>query len=280
MPRWPRREGKTAFVLAGGGVLGALQVGHLEALLGAGIVPDVLVGCSVGALNATAIASDPTPEGATRLRQIWTELRTEDIFPGSWLQRVWHFVRKGDHLYPNTGIRKLIARIPIERFEELRIPLSVVAANLRTGAEHWFDSGPIAPALLASTALPGIFPPVCVDGELLVDGGVVNNVPITRAVALGARKIYVLPCGSIRSGERPIRRPLDVLLTAVVHSRAARVELDMSRYATKAEIHVLPLFEAGLRRFDDPQRSGALIDRARALTEEYLGAPRAVVAAR
>lgn len=276
--RRQRRE-KTAFVLAGGGVLGAIQVGHLEALADGGIHPDLLVGCSVGALNASSVAADPSG-GVQTLREVWSTLRAEDIFPGSLIQKVWHFVRKGDHLYPNSGIRALIERVRADRFEDMQIPLSVVAANLRTGAEQWFDSGPTAPALLASTALPGIFPPVQVNGELLVDGGVVNNVPISRAVELGATRIYVLRCGSIRSGEQPIRRPLDVLLQAVVHSRAARVEIDMTRYAAQAEIHVLPVFDPGVRRFDDPSHSVEIMDRARELASAYLEAPRAARLAR
>ncbi|MCA1830016.1 MAG: patatin-like phospholipase family protein [Actinobacteria bacterium] len=204
----PRRE-RTAFVLGGGGVLGALQVGQ-------------------------------------------------------------HFVRKGDHLYSNSGIRGLISRVPATRFEDLALPMSVVAANLRTGAEMWFDDGALEPALLASTALPGIFPPVQIDGELLVDGGVVNNVPISRAVELGATKIYVLRCGSIRSGEHPIRRPLDVLMAAVAHSRGVRVDIDMTRYSHAAEIHVLPMFEPGVLRFDDPSHSADLIEHSRELAAGYL----------
>jgi NTE family protein len=267
-------------VLGGGGILGAVQVGQLKALLDAGIHPDVVVGASVGALNASAIAYEPSSDGVALLADVWTSLRSDDIFPGSWMQRAWHFVRRGDHLYSNAGIRGLIARVPATRFEQLQVPLSVVAANLRTGAEHWFDSGAIEPALLASTALPGIFPPVQVDGELLVDGGVVNNVPISRAVSLGATRIYVLRCGSIRTPERPIRRPLDVLMTAVAHSRGVRVELDVTRYATMAEIHMLPAYDPGIRRFDDPSRSTEMIERARELAGVYLEHPRAILASR
>lgn len=266
-----RNRGKTAFVFAGGGVLGAIQVGHLEALFDAGIFPDLLVGASVGGLNAAAVAADPTPAGVERLKEIWSGLRSEDIFPGSSLRRAWHYVR-ADHLYPNTGVRALIERLGVKNFEELNVPLSVVAANLRTGAERWFDTGPIAPALLASTALPGIFPPVPIDGEPYVDGGVVNNVPISRAVELGATRIYILSCGAIRSGDRPMRRPLDVLMTAVVHSRSVRFEQDLTRYAANAEIHSLPTFDAGVKRFSDPTRSAALIEQARMRAAEYLAA--------
>lgn len=250
---------KTAFVLSGGGVLGAVQVGQLQALLEAGIVPDVLVGASVGALNAAAIASDPTLSGVARLRDVWIGLRGEDLFPGSRMQRAWHFVRKGDHLYSNDGIKALTQLIPASSFEHMARPLSVVAANLRTGKEHWFESGPITPALLASTALPSIFPPVLVDGEYYVDGGVVNNVPISRAVAHGARRIFVLTCGTSQQSPREIRRPLDVLVQAFAHSRQARVEIDVERYAERATIEVVPVPVYGEIRFNDTTHTPRLM---------------------
>lgn len=270
LPRRKRDRERVAFVLSGGGVLGSVQVGQLEALLEADIVPDFLVGASVGGLNAAAIASDPTLDGVAHLRAVWSDLRTEDLFPGTRVQRAWHFVRKGDHLYPNTGIRRLVDMIPARRFEQMAKPLSVVAANLRSGREHWFDSGPVAPAIIASTALPGIFPPVLVDGELFVDGGVVNNVPISRAVELGATRIYVLTCGSANPQMRPIRRPLDVLMQAVAHSRAARVQVDVSRFQQHAEIEMLPMFETGAIRFNDLSHTDSLIEKAREATRAYL----------
>jgi NTE family protein len=264
-----RKRGRTAFVLGGGGVLGAIQVGQLEALLRAGIVPDMLVGSSVGALNAATIAADPTVETAERLRDVWVGLRPEDIFPGTAMQRVLHFVRKGDHLYPNDGLRRLIDLVPARSFEQMRAPLAVVAANLRTGKERCFTTGPIAPAILASSALPGVFPPVAVDGELYVDGGVVNNVPISRAVEMGATKIYVLTTGT-RDLDGPIRRPYEVLLRAFAYSRAARIDLDLERYARDAKIDVLPTFDTGPIRFNDTSHSLRLYRQALELTTAHL----------
>lgn len=264
------RKERVAFVLSGGGVLGAIQVGQIEALFEAGIFPDMLCAASVGAINAAGIAAEPTPEGVARMKDVWSSLRSEDIFPGTRMQRAWHFVAKGDHLYPNTGIRKLADRCPVHTIEGMSIPLSIVAANLRTGKEHWFSSGALAPAILASTALPGIFPPVLVDGEMYVDGGVVNNVPVSRAVDLGATKIYVLTCGAARPAARPIRRPLDVLMQAVTQSRAAQVQLDVQRYGSQAEIVVLPVPDTGPVRFTDPTRSAHLIKIAFDATREYL----------
>lgn len=267
--RWRRPQ--VAFVLSGGGVLGAAQVGQVRALIEAGIVPDLLVGSSVGALNAAAIAADPTTAGVDMLAEVWLSLRGEDLFPGSRMQRALHFVRKGDHLYSNEGIKALVRKLPVRTFEEMQRPLSIVAANLRTGAEHLFEQGHIALPLLATTALPGIFPPVIVEGELYVDGGVVNNVPVSVAVEAGARRVYVLTCGTVNTAAPEIRRPIDVLLQAFAHSRAARVEIDLRRYSTVTDLRLVPPPAARPTRFNDMRHTARLMDEAYELTRTYLG---------
>lgn len=266
-----RRRGPIAFVLPGGGVMGIIQVGQLEALVGAGIVPDLIVGTSVGAINGAALASNPTVEGIAELRDVWLSLSADDIFPGSRASRLWRILTHGDHLHPNDGIRALIERIPARTFETLQIPMSVCAANLRTGAEHWFTSGPLAPAILASTAIPGVFPPVHVNGETFVDGGVVNNVPVSRAVELGASTIYVLPCGTAHATARTIRNPLDVLLTSFAHSRATRAELDRERCAGRATIIDMPVIDTSGIAYND-------VSHTRRLYREAFDATKALLA--
>ncbi|MFY9588279.1 MAG: patatin-like phospholipase family protein, partial [Actinomycetota bacterium] len=118
-----RRRPDVAFVLSGGGVLGAAQVGQLQALIGAGIIPDVVIATSVGALNAAAVATEPDDAGMQRLAEVWRALKTEDIFPGSRFARAWNVVSRGDHIHANTGIRKLVEQIPVDAFEETEIPL-------------------------------------------------------------------------------------------------------------------------------------------------------------
>jgi NTE family protein len=269
-----RRRPDVAFVLSGGGVLGAAQVGQLQALIARGIRPDVVVGTSVGALNAASIAIDPTQEGLERLADVWRSLRAEDIFPGSRFARAWNIVSRGDHIHPNTGLRKLVDQLPVRTFEEAAVPLWVSATNLRTGEEQWFSSGPLMRAILASTALPGIFPPVAIDGELYIDGGVVNNVPISRAVELGARRVYVLTCGVATGEQRPIRRPLDVLVQAFAHSRRARVRHDIVRFSDAAEIIMMPTFDPGNIGYNDPSHSSRLITRARDMSADFLAVSR------
>jgi len=266
-----RKRPHVAFVLSGGGVLGAVQVGQLRALIEAGVVPDVLIGTSVGALNAAAIAADPTPAGVDLLADVWLSLHGDDLFPGTRVQRALHFVRKGDHLYSNEGIRALVRKLPVRSFEEMQKPLSIVAANLRTGAEHVFESGPIAPPLIATTALPGIFPPVLIDGELYVDGGIVNNVPISVAVEPGSRRIYGLTCGARKPTTLEIRRPLDVLLQAFAHSRAARVDLDLRRFADAADLRFVPPPSPRPIRFNDTSHTQQLMSEGYELTRAFLG---------
>jgi len=273
-----RRRPEVAFVLSGGGVLGAAQVGQLQGLIASGIRPGALVATSVGSLNAAAVAAEPNDAGTERLAEVWRALKTEDIFPGSRFARAWNVVSRGDHIHPNTGIRALVEALPIRAFEECEIPLHVSATNLRTGDEHWFSSGPLMRAILASTALPGIFPPVAIDGELYIDGGVVNNVPISRAVALGARRIYVLTCGTATGAQRPIRRPLDVLVQAFAHSRRARAQHDVDHYAEEVEVIMMPTFDPGYIGYNDPSQSARLIDRARELSMQFLARPAAAEA--
>jgi NTE family protein len=172
----------------------------------------------------------------------------------------------------------LVENLHAATFEETEIPVWISATNLRTGEEHWFSSGSLMRAILASTALPGIFPPVAIDGELYIDGGVVNNVPISQAISLGAKRIYVLTCGTATGGQRPIRRPLDVLVQAFAHSRRARVPQDLIQYADRAEIVMMPTFDPGYISYNDPSQSARLIERARSISAEFLAAPRSVEA--
>ena len=230
----------TAFVLSGGGNQGVGQVGMLRALLERGYRPDVVIGTSVGALNGSRIATSPTLESVADLERIWLDLRGEDVFPGNALRRAWNLLRRDDHLIPNDGLRDLIARaVPVATFEELEVPLRVVATDLRTGDEHVFLRGPLHEALLGSAALPGIFPPVTYNGYQLVDGAVVNLIPISHALAGPVDRVFVLDV-SDPMGDRPIRSPLDVAIRAFAISRDQRFELELQWVPDDIEVVVLP----------------------------------------
>jgi NTE family protein len=224
--RKKRSGAANAFVLAGGGSRGAVQVGMLAELVDRGIRADHVYGASVGAVNAAAYAADPTAEGVKKLEDVWVHLRPDDIFPKTRVHGPWMFFQQRESVYSNQGLRKVLeSGLEIDRIEDTAIPLEVVATSLADGSERWFSSGPIVDSVLASAAIPGIFPPVAIDGELFIDGGVVNNVPIRRAVADGATTVYVLLCSPSRHVPQPTKRPLEAVISAFftsIHSRFAR----------------------------------------------------------
>jgi NTE family protein len=239
-PARPREEPVTAFVMSGGGNQGVSQIGMLRALLERGIIPDVIIGTSAGALNGAAVATDPTLEKLDKLEKVWLGLTGEHVFPGGAFKRVWNVLRRDDHLISSEGLEEVITRVELAAtFAELRIPLRVVTADLNTGDEIIFVNGPLPPVLLASAALPGIFPPVELHGHTLVDGAVVNLVPISHALAGPVDRIFVLDVSDPMS-ERPIRSPLDVLLRSFAISRDLRFELELQWVPKDVQIVMLP----------------------------------------
>jgi NTE family protein len=268
-----RRHDTTAFVFSGGGVFGAMQVGQLTALVERGITPDLIVGTSIGAINGAAFASDPTLAGLDRLKETWLSMRGPDIFPGGAMSRAARALRRGDYVLENRGLRRVVDRIRARTFEQLHTPFHAVTTRLSTGEERVFSSGPLAPALLASAALPGVFAPIAIDGERYTDGGVVNNTPISVAVAQGATRIYVLTCGRTNLAARDARRPLDVMVQAFAHSRARRFEHDLERYSSQAHIEVLPVSDPPTLRYDDLTHTAELMDRCESEARSYLAHP-------
>jgi NTE family protein len=237
------RGDKVAFAFSGGGPLGAIQVGAVKALFEYGVKPDLVVGTSVGALNATWIAFDPTPEGAAGLEKLWLGLTEPDLFPGGRFKASWaRFLVKGNRVFDNTGIRRLVdTRLGSDvRFEDAQIPLGMVATELDHGDEALFTTGRIMERLLASTAMPGVFPPVEVEGKMYIDGGVVNNVPIAPAAAMGARTIYVTNSTSHQHQRRPLARPIDYMLHAFTLARSQRYVIEQAFFTEKVRLVLLP----------------------------------------
>jgi NTE family protein len=231
---------RTAFVLSGGGNQGVAQVGMLRALLEHGIVPDVVVGTSAGALNGAAVAYAPNLTGVAQLAAVWEQLRAEHVFPGGRIHRAWNVVRRGTHLFESTGLAAVIHHsTPARSFSDLEVPLRVIATDLDTGEEVVLCRGPLKPALLASSALPGVFPIVHHDGRRLVDGGVVNNVPLWHALSGPIDRVYVLNVSGW-AGERAERSPLDVVMTSFTHARSQRFELELRSLPPDVEVIVLP----------------------------------------
>ena len=230
----------TAFVLSGGGNQGVSQVGMLRALLERGIVPDVVIGTSAGALNGAAVAYAPNLTGVAQLASVWEQLQADHVFPGGRIHRAWNIVRRGTHLFDNDGLAALIHHsTPARSFSDLEIPLRVIATDLDTGEEVVLARGPLKPALLASSALPGVFPIVVHGGRRLVDGGVVNNVPLWHALSGPVDRVFVLNV-SAGVGDHAVRSPLDVVMTSFMHARNQRYELERRHAIEHVDIIDLP----------------------------------------
>jgi NTE family protein len=267
----------TALVFGGGGVLGACEAGMAHALLEFGVVPDIVVGTSVGALNAAFVAADPTADGAQRLVDLWRQLTAADVFGGV-LGRLSQLARSRTHLHANQPLRALVEKfLPVTRFEDLPVRFECVAACIERAAEHWFTSGELAPAILASAALPGVLPPVEIDGEHFLDGGLVNSIPVGRAVALGADVVYVLHVGRIEQQLEPPRWPWEVASVAFEIARRHRFHADLQQVPEDVRVHVLPTGRGGERpspwrdlQYRNLDRIGDGVERAYAATRDYL----------
>jgi NTE family protein len=272
------RGHEVAFVLGGGGVLGAHEVGMLQALAEAGIRPDLVLGTSVGALNGVFVAAHRDPGAAVpELAAVWREGAASEAFGGTLFGRVRTLARSGTHLHPNEPLRQLLEGLPVERIEELTLPFQCVAASIERAAAHWFAAGPIVPAVLASAAVPGLLPPVRVGDEHFFDGGLVHSIPVGRALELGARIVYVLHVGRI---ERPLQvptRPWEVGLVAFEIARRHRFAEDMAAIPPGVTVHVLPTgaeaaagVDLSQLRYRDTSRVDEHIQRAYEASAAYL----------
>jgi len=196
-------QAKTAFVLAGGGSFGAIQVGMLQSLAAHGVAADMVVGSSVGALNGAFYAGDPTLDGVQRLAAVWRGLTRHDVFPMSW-RTVLGFLWHRDFLIPHDGIRKLIEdHIPYRNLEEAKLPVHIVTTDIVTGDSVVLSEGSTAEAIVASTAIPGAFSPIRYKDYYLADGAISSNTPIQVAVNKGARRLIILPTGHACANQTP-----------------------------------------------------------------------------
>ena len=243
----------------------------LRALTLHGVRPDWVVGSSVGALNAAYFAGDPSSHGVELLEALWRSIGTGSVFPASPWRALVNLVLGRDHLVTPTSLRKLIEhQLPYRRLEDARLPCHIVAADVLSGDPVRLSQGSAVEALLATTAIPGIFPPVRIDDRLLVDGGVASNTPIATAVALGARQIVVLATGAPCTLERPPRGAVGLALHALTILIARQLVSDVTRFADTVPIAVVPpLCPLNVSSYDF-SRTGELIDRAANTTADWL----------
>jgi NTE family protein len=261
-------------------MLGATEVGMLAALAEGGIRPDFVLGTSIGAINGVFVAADPAG-AAMQLEAVWRSEVVRTAFRGSIIGRLGTLARSGTHLHANLPLCRLLEQhLTARRFEELAVPFQCVAASVEKAAAHWFHSGPIIPAVLASAAVPGLLPPVRIGGEHFFDGGLVHSIPVGRAVQLGAQRIFVLHVGRIEQPLRVPRRPWEVGLVAFEIARRHRFVEEMASLPDDVTVHVLPAGSDGRTsgrgadlsqlRYRDYSRIETYIDRGRTATAAYL----------
>lgn len=272
------REPRVAFVLGGGGVLGAHEVGMLRALREAGVIPDLVVGTSIGAVNGVFVAASPDT-AVERLTGLWSDDSVREVFGARVWSRLWTLARSGTHLHSNEPLRRMLEELlPARTFEELAVPFQCVAAGIETAMAHWFTGGPLAPAVLASSAVPGLLPPVRVGDRHYLDGGLVHSIPVGRAVMLGATTVYVLHVGRIERDLPPPRRPWEVGMVAFEIARRHRFFEEMAHLPDGLEVHVLPAgagssksgVDLAQMRYRNVSGIAAHIERAYRASSEYL----------
>ena len=257
-------------VLSGGGSMGALQAGLLRVLMERGFRPARAVGTSVGALNAAFIAFHPDLAGAERLVEIWRGLEKERYLSINPVRVAYRLASRQLHLFSNEFLQRLIADNAVEDdFADTRIPLYVTATNFYTGRKHVFSKGRVSQAVLASTAIPGVFGPIEVDGERYLDGGVVANLDLETAVDLGAKEILAIDlshCFELPEAKNVagvITRTVDIVMRE-------RVERDMALLSRRARITLVqPEVEEG-GSVGDLRHVSRLIDKGVELGQEIV----------
>ncbi len=259
-----RRGQKTALVLCGGGSRGALELGFHRALVELGVPIDFIVGSSVGALNGAFIAAG---ESAEKMNALWRSIRFRDLFGLNW--RALVNPRRADSIYGNLRLRHFIQRyLPAKRFEDLRVPLTILATDVNTGKGIHLARGDLTEAILASVVIPGLLPPVFYQGRQLIDGGVTNNLPLDVAVEKGATTALAIRCRCERTRREPVHGIANILLRSFDISDSLKYEQDSHRYDGVCEmILVTPCFDFDVG-FLDFRHSEKLIDMAYEATIE------------
>ena len=261
--------GPTAFVFAGGGSLGAVQVGMLRALVEAGLRPDFVVGSSAGAINAAYFAGAPDLDGVARLERIWSGLKRADIFPVSW-SHIVRLLRRPDYIVEPDGLRRLIeTHLHFQNFEDARLPLHIMATD-QQGMSVRLSSGSVMDAILASAAIPGVFPTVPIGGRHLMDGAIAANTPLRLAVELGATRIVILPTGYSCALEGPPKGVIGRTLHAITLLIAWQLMQELEALPDTIQVHMAPaLCPLNVSPYDfsvAPQ----LIERATQTTRQWI----------
>ena len=260
----------TAFVFAGGGSFGAIQVGMLHSLAAHGISADMVVGSSVGALNGAFYAGDPTLAGVQRLATIWRGLRRHDVFPIDW-RTLLGFLWRRDFQIPHDGVRKLIDdHIPYRNLEDAKLPVHIVTTDIISGDSVVLSEGSTAEAIVASTAIPGAFTPVHYRDHYLADGAISSNTPIRVAVRKGAKRLIILPTGHACASQAPPVGAVANVLHALTLLIARQLVSELESLDPEIEYFVVPPLCPLVGSPYDFSRTSDHIDRAIKTTDAWL----------
>jgi NTE family protein len=236
---------KTVFVLSGGSGLGSIQVGMIRALFEQGIVPDFFVGTSVGAINSAFMCGNPTLEGVRELEKIWMSVRREDVFPVDLFSTIINIFKSKNFLVSSRGLRRLLEKnIHYNTLGDARIPCLLIATDLMTGEQVVLTSGNVINAVLASAALPGIYPPVEIAGRFLVDGGLSGNTPLSVAAEYGAEEVFILPAGYPKILDRAPSGVIDIFTHSLNILIGHQFLRDIEIYRRNISIHIIPPVDA------------------------------------
>ncbi len=243
----------------------------LQVLVEAGISPDLVVGASVGAINGVHFAAEPDARGVARLAEIWRQIGLGDVFPVSPTRSIRALLGGGNSLVSPNGLRRLLEEhLPCDTLEETAIPVHVLATDFVTGAEVVLSRGSAVEAILASTAIPAVFPPVELGGTLLVDGGIANNTPVSTAVSLGAERVIVFPTGFSCHADPVPQSAIGAALHALNLLIARQLVTDLQRLDGEIEFHVVPPLCPLYRWPYDFSGTDELIERAAKSTRIWL----------
>ncbi|MGE5159831.1 MAG: patatin-like phospholipase family protein [Gemmatimonas sp.] len=261
---------KTAFVLAGGGSFGAIQVGMLHALAMHGVTADMVVGSSVGAINGAYYAGDPTLKGILQLETVWRGLRRRDVFPITW-RTVAGFLWRRDFLISHRGIRKLIDdHLPYRNLQDAILPVHIVATDIISGESIVLSDGPVADAIVASTAIPGAFSPIYYKNLFLADGAISSNTPVKVAVKQGATRLIVLPTGHACAAKVPPVGAVGNALQALTLLIARQLVGELESMSPSIEYVVVPPLCPLTGSPYDFSRTADLIEHAIRSTDTWL----------
>lgn len=260
-----------AFVLSGGAALGAIQVGMLQALTAVHLHPDIVVGTSAGSLNGAVIAEQGLPVATDTLTRLWHNFTREDFFPGGWVSQVKQLMATRNSLFPNNRLAALISQVShVTCIEEMPIPFGALATALDTFHGVLFTAGNLQLALMASAAIPGIYPPVEIQNRLFVDGALTAHVPLKAALLMGAKSLVVLDAGEICHQKRTPRHSAELLLATMHVAMRQRVRVEAPAIAQQVPVLYLPTPCPISTAVLDFSESRQLIDQARQMAADFL----------